>query len=121
MTLQDKWQLKTQVWVLVYQYPVYQWSSCMSISEIEHMPSVIMVWRNDQDHICIETLSALFAVVIEQLNQQELVEQDIKNLIKATFPDFSNTQIQIQVYELKVLLTRLKLLDAPNNNDEEKG
>jgi hypothetical protein len=52
--------IKTQVWVLVYQYPVYQWSSSMSISEIEHMPSVIMVWRNDQDHICIETLSALF-------------------------------------------------------------
>lgn len=121
VTLKDKWQLKTQVWVLVYQYPVHQWSSRMSISEIEHMPSVIMVWRNDQDHICIETLSALFAVLIEQLNQQELVEQDIKNLIKATFPDFSNTQIQIQVDELKVLLTRLKLLDAPNKNDEEKG
>ena len=44
-----------------------------------------------------------------------------KNLIKAIFPDFSNTQIQTQVDELKVLLTRLKLLDAPNNNDEEMG
>jgi len=53
--------------------------------------------------------------------EQELVEQDIKNLIKATFPDFSNTQIQTQIYGLKELLTRLKLLDAPNNNDEEKG
>ena len=118
---QDEWQLNTQVWVLVYEYPVYQWSSSMTISKIEHMPSVIMVWRNDHDHICVESLSALFAVVIEQLSQQELVEQDIKNLIKAMFPDFSNAQIQTQVDELKVLLTRLKLLDAPNNNDEEKG
>ena len=121
LTWQDKWQLNTQVWVLVYQYPVYQWSTSMTISEIELIPSVIMVWRNDQDHICVESLSALFAVVIEQLNQQELVEQDIKKLIKATFPDFSNAQIQTQLDELKIQLTRLKLLDAPNKNDEEKG
>lgn len=121
VTRQDEWQLNTQVWVLVYQYPVYQWSSSMTISEIEIMPSVIMVWRNDHDHICVESLSALFAVVIEQLSQQELVEQDIKNLIKAMFPDFSNAQIQTQIDELKVLLTRLKLLDAPPiNNDEGK-
>ncbi|MCY1162613.1 putative DNA-binding domain protein [compost metagenome] len=120
-TWKSEWQLNTQVWVLVYQYPVYQWSTSMTISEIELIPSVIMVWRNDQDHICVESLSVLFAVVIEQLNQQELVEQDIKKLIKATFPDFSNAQIQRQIDELKVLLTRLKLLDAPNKNDEEKG
>ncbi|MNC54046.1 hypothetical protein D3C75_1035040 [compost metagenome] len=85
------------------------------------MPSAILVWRNDQDNICVESLSVLFAVVIEQLNQQELVEQDIRSLIKATFPDFSSVQIQTQIDELKVLLIRLKLLDLPYTNDEENG
>ena len=92
LTRQSEWQLNTQVWVLVYQYPVYQWSSSTIIAEVEPMPSVILVWRNDQDNICLESLSVLFAMVIEQLNQQELVEQDIRSLIKATFPDFSSVQ-----------------------------
>lgn len=121
LTRQSEWQLNTQVWVLVYQYPVYQWSSSMIIAEAEPMPSAILVWRNDQDNICVESLSVLFAVVIEQLNQQELVEQDIRSLIKATFPDFSSVQIQTQIDELKVLLIRLKLLDLPYTNDEENG
>lgn len=121
ITRQSEWQLNTQVWVLVYQYPVYQWSISMPIFEIESMPSVIMVWRDDQYHICLENLSPLFAVVIEQLNQQELVEQDIKKVIKATFPDFSCVQIQTQIDELKTLLIRLKLLKNCNKNHKEKG
>lgn len=118
VTRQDEWQLNTQVWVLVYQYPVYQWSSSMSISDVVPMPSAIIVWRNNQDHICLERLSPLFAMLIEQLNQKELVEPDIKKLIKVTFPDFSSVQVQTHIDKLKVLLTRLKLLDVPNNNEE---
>lgn len=35
------WQLKTQVWVLVYQYPVYRWA--LNQTELEQAPSAIMV------------------------------------------------------------------------------
>ena len=109
----EDWQLKTPVWVLVYQYPVYQWTLTRVPDVIEPMPSAIMVWRNDQDEVCIEGLSPLFAMLVEQLNQKKLFEQDIQHLIKSICHDFSNEQIQTQIDELKALLIRSRLLNIP--------
>lgn len=120
VTQQSEWQLTTQVWVLVYQYPVYEWLSTMTISQVESMPSAIMVWRNDQHNICVERLSPLFAMLIEQINQKELLEIDIRHLISSTFLDFSSVQVQTLIDELSALLTRLKLLNVPNKNNEQK-
>ena len=42
------WQLTRPIWVLVYQYPVYQWHTGMPLDDINTvsaLPSAIMVWR----------------------------------------------------------------------------
>lgn len=121
--VQDQdWQLTTQVWVLVYQYPVYQWTAAMTASEVQPMPSAIMAWRNAQDQVCIEVLSPLFAMLIEQLNQNaSLGEQDIQHLITSVLPEFSRQEIHLQIDTLKTLLTRLGLIHIPNLPHEKHG
>lgn len=115
------WQLTTQVWILAYQYPVYCWTVTMKLEQVEQAPSAIMVWRDDQDRVCIEPLSPLFAVMIEQIQQNGCIEQELYQLIKAVLPEFVEKEIQQQIYALKALLTRLRLIHIPHNHDEIQG
>lgn len=121
LTEDKNWQLITQVWILAYQYPVYNWTTTTRLEQVEHAPSAIMVWRDDLDQVCVEPLSPLFAMLLEQLNQTKLTESDLYQLIKTVLPEFYEQEIQQQIYALKVLLTRLRLIDIPHNNDEIQG
>ncbi|MCI3879340.1 DNA-binding domain-containing protein [Acinetobacter higginsii] len=121
LTKDKNWQLITQVWILAYQYPVYNWTTTTRLEQVEHAPSAIMVWRDDLDQVCVEPLSPLFAMLLEQLNQAKLTESDLYQLIKTVLPEFYEQEIQQQIYALKVLLTRLRLIHIPHNNDEIQG
>lgn len=113
------WQLTTKVWVLVYQYPVYLWSILMTPEQVELMPGAIMVWRDEQDKVCIEQLSPLFSMVIEQLNQGiQLTDEDIHALIQSVLADLSESDIYLQIQELKNLLIRLRLIRIPHDFKE---
>jgi len=113
------WQLSTKVWVLVYQYPVYMWTTLTTQEQVEIMPGAIMVWRDDQDRVCIEQLSPLFAMLIEQLTQNiMLTEHDIYILIQSILTDLSEPEIYLQIQELKNLLTRLRLIQTPHSFKE---
>ncbi|ADY81180.1 hypothetical protein BDGL_000594 [Acinetobacter pittii PHEA-2] len=113
------WQLSTQVWVLVYQYPVYTWTTLMIPEQVEPMPGAIMVWRDEQDKVCIEQLSPLFAMVIEQLTQNvKLTDQDIHTLIQSVLTDLSEHDIYLQIQELKAMLTRMRLIQVPHDFKE---
>lgn len=115
------WQLTTQIWVLAYQYPVYQWTTAMTPALVESIPSAIMVWRDELDRVRFEVLSPLFAVLIEQLSQKGWMQLDLEHGIKSLLPDLSLQELQIQLCELKALLTRLRLIHVPHNNDEIPG
>ncbi|MEN8347233.1 putative DNA-binding domain-containing protein [Acinetobacter nosocomialis] len=116
------WQLTTKVWVLVYQYPVYTWTTLMTLEQVELAPSAIMVWRDQQDKVCIEQLSPLFAMLIEQLTQNiALTDHDIFTLIHSVLTDLSEPEIYLQIQELKNLLTRLKLIQTPHDFKEVQG
>lgn len=113
------WQLTTKVWVLVYQYPVYTWTTLMTPEQVEPMPGAIMVWRDEQDKVCIEQLSPLFAMVIEQLTQNvKLTDQDIHTLIQSVLTDLSEHDIYLQIQELKALLARMRLIQVPHDFKE---
>ena len=107
------WQLKTQVWVLVYQYPVYRWA--LNQTELEQAPSAIMVWRNLADQVCVEALSPLFAYLIEKLNQAPLAERELRNLMSATLPDLTVQEVDLQMNALSDLLSRLELIHVPQD------
>ena len=107
------WQLKTQVWVLVYQYPVYRWA--LNQTELEQAPSAIMVWRNLADQVCVETLSPLFAYLIEKLNQAPLAERELRNLMSATLPDLTVQEVDLQMNALSDLLSQLELIHVPQD------
>ena len=106
------WQLTTQVWVLVYQYPVYQWS----INQInkDPAPSAIMVWRNKHDRVCVELLTPLTAYLIEQLAQQPLPRIALTEFIQQIIPDLSVSEVNTQLDELAEDLIRLELLYKPD-------
>ncbi|HQW54265.1 MAG TPA: DUF2063 domain-containing protein, partial [Acinetobacter sp.] len=107
------WQLKTQVWVLVYQYPVYRWA--LNQTELEQAPSAIMVWRNLADQVCVEALSPLFAQLIEQLSQAPLSELELGKLIRSTLPSLSSQVVDLQMNALSDLLSRLELIHVPQD------
>ena len=105
------WQLNTHIWILVYQYPVYLWTTEQQY--FEHSPSAVMVWRNQDDQVCVEPLSPLFACLIEQLNLKALTEQELKQLIYTTVPDLSEQEVEQQLKLLSERFTELDLLYIP--------
>ena len=105
------WQLNTHIWILVYQYPVYLWTTEQQY--FEHSPSAVMVWRNHHDQGCVEPLSPLFACLIEQLNLKALTEQELKQLIYTTVPDLSEQEVEQQLKLLSERFTELDLLYIP--------
>ncbi len=116
------WQLTTKVWVLVYQYPVYTWTTLMTLEQVELAPGAVMVWRDEQDKVCIEQLSPLFAMLIEQLTKNiALTDHDIFTLIHSVLTDLSEPEIYLQIQELKNLLTRLQLIQTPHDFKEVQG
>ncbi|WP_144731033.1 HvfC family RiPP maturation protein [Acinetobacter oleivorans] len=116
------WQLSTQVWVLVYQYPVYRWTTLTTQEQVELSPSAVMVWRDEQDSVRIEQLSPLFAMLIEQLTQNiTLTDHDIFTLIRSVLADLTESEIYLQIQELKNLLTRLQLIQTPHDFKEVQG
>ena len=115
------WQLTTQVWILVYQYPVYSWTTTTKPEQVEQEPSAIMVWRDDLDQVSVEVVSPLQAAVIEFIQQNRGMEQTLQQLMKSVLSEFNNEEVQLQIYKLKGLLTRLRLIHVPYNNDEIKG
>lgn len=61
-----------------------------------------MVWRDQQDKVCIEQLSPLFAMLIEQLTKNiALTDHDIFTLIHSVLTDLSEPEIYLQIQELK--------------------
>lgn len=113
------WQLTTKVWVLVYQYPVYTWTTLTTLEQVELAPGAVLVWRDEQDKVCIEQLSPLFAMLIEQLTENiTLTEHDIYTLIQSVLTNLSEHDIYLQIQELKALLIRMRLIQTPHNFKE---
>lgn len=111
LTQSTTWQLTQKVWILVYQYPVYHWTTATTFAQIEPIPSAIMVWRDDQDKVCVESLSPLFAMLIEQLSFKPYSEIELYDLIQSVIPDLSEQETHVQLNELIMLLTQLRLLN----------
>ena len=113
------WQLRHKVWVLAYQYPIYDWTVDTTLTDIEVMPSAIMVWRDHQDKVHLERLSPLFAMLIEQMNLKIYSELELHDLIKLIAPTFSEQEITIQLNQLAATLTNLGLLNHPQNSNRK--
>lgn len=103
---QTVWQLSTQVWILVYQYPVYQWDLQTTLAQVneqinQQIPAIIMVWRNVDDHICRQVISPMLAIVVEQLNQQPLNYQQVMEIVRLHFSyvDDVLTEQLIAIYQ----------------------
>lgn len=94
----------------------------MTPEQAEPIPGAIMVWRDKQDKVCIEQLSPLFAMVIEQLTQNvKLTDQDIHTVIQSVLTDLSGHDIYLQIQELKALLTRTRLIQGSHDFKEVSG
>lgn len=106
----EQWQLTTQIWVLVYQYPVYQWQAGMSIDECQPQPSAIMAWRDAQDQIRVDVLHPVMAILIEQLSQAPQSTEQLTQVLEQYFPEWNVKQYQPQLDELAAYLQQQNLL-----------
>lgn len=105
-------QLTQQVWILVYQYPVYLWSYETKQEEIELAPSAVMVWRDHFDQVRTVPISPMFAMLVELLEQQALTQVQLQEHLQQNLPDFPADQAAEYIHELSVLLKELNLLAA---------
>ncbi|MFX5881270.1 DUF2063 domain-containing protein, partial [Acinetobacter baumannii] len=61
-------------------------------------------------------------MLIEQLTQNiALTDHDIFTLIHSVLTDLSESELYLQIQELKNLLTRLKLIQTPHDFKEVQG
>ena len=104
------WQLKTQVWVLVYHYPVYQWQVHTPVTQCRPQPGAILVWRDVQHQFQQQVLSSIEAVLIEQLQQVAPHLEELQAFLQQTVPQWSETEYQQQIDALQQRLTDLELL-----------
>lgn len=84
-------------------------------TDFEQDPSAIMVWRNQDDQVCVEPLSPLFAYLIEKLNQAPLAEGELRKLMSSTLVDLTAQEIDLQINALSNLLSRLELIYIPQD------
>ncbi|ENU81621.1 hypothetical protein F975_00230 [Acinetobacter sp. ANC 3789] len=106
----EQWQLTTPVWVLVYQYPVYQWQLGISIDECQPQPSAIMAWRDVQDQIQVDVLHPVMAILIEQLSQGPQSTEQLTQVLEQYFPEWNAEQYGQQLDELAIYLQQQNLL-----------
>ncbi|MHA3103918.1 DNA-binding domain-containing protein [Acinetobacter sp. ANC 3791] len=103
----EQWQLTTQIWVLVYQYPVYQWQLGI---ECQPQPSAIMAWRDVQDQIQVDVLHPVMAILIEQLSQGPQSTEQLTQVLEQYFSQWNAEQYGQQLDELAVYLQQQNLL-----------
>lgn len=116
------WQLTRAVWVLVYQYPVYQWHQGTSANDISNLgaaPSAIVVWRAADHRVQMRPISPLYAIALSELQKQfedasaNLNHQQLLALCQSQCADVPNSLIQQSLTELKQQLQHWHLL--PNS------
>lgn len=108
----DHWQLSLSVWVLVYQYPVYHWYEGMSADEIEPQLGAIMTWRDLDDQVCIEVISPLYAILINELNERSISDLELQNILKTQIPSLEEIDVQNTLADLKSFLEYHQILNA---------
>ncbi|WP_111895788.1 DUF2063 domain-containing protein [Acinetobacter sp. MB5] len=104
------WQLITPVWVLVYQYPVYQWQAGMSVADCQVQPSAILVWRDREDQVQVRVISTVWAILIEQLSQSLQSSEQLIDVLVQYFPEWKMAQYERQLDELSTYLKQQALL-----------
>ena len=75
--------LKTNCWLLAYQYPVHTWSTGTTLAEIQLTPTCLLIYRDQHYDIQVHALHPLWAYCIETIQSLELT-------------DFSNLSLHLQ-------------------------
>lgn len=107
----DEWYLNATVWILIYQYPVYQWYEGMSIAQIKIDPNAILAWRDERDQIFIHPISPIHALLIEQLNTHPLSIDTLEAILLSQLPMYSSKEYTNILDDLKFKLKEFQLLD----------
>lgn len=89
--------LSVPIWVLAYQWPVYQWRVGDPISAaLAPAPSVVVAWRDQMDQVRVEPVQPIAAVLLEWLSAATtgLTVQVLSDDLQQTLPQLSPDQIE---------------------------
>lgn len=111
------YHLSVPVWVLAYQWPVYQWTREITLEQIgEPDPSCILVWRSREHHLQQIQVSPIAAFLIEQMSGSASYRvADVVNTLQQAVPQLELAQIEEMVGQVFVLLQQYELLCVVTN------
>ncbi len=106
------YHLSVPVWVLAYQWPVYQWTTQTSLEQIgESDPSCILVWRSREHHLQQLQVSPMAAFLIEQMSVSASCHvADWVDCLQQAVPQLELAQIEQVVEQVLKLLLQQDLL-----------
>lgn len=108
------YQLSVPIWVLAYQWPVYQWTREITLAQIgEPVPSCIVVWRSREHHLQQVQISPIAAFLMEQMTL--LTSFDLTmlvNQLQQALPQLELEQVEQMVGQVLALLQQHDLLCA---------
>lgn len=125
-----EWQLSRPIWVLVYQYPVYEWSATMPLEHMKALstaPSAIMVWRAADHRVQMRPIGPLYAIALSELQKQNedatlnLHHPQLLALCQSQCADVPISMIQQSLTELKQQLQDWQLLPNTRIDLENVG
>lgn len=110
------YQLSVPVWVLAYQWPVYQWTRHTTPQDIgEPSPSCILVWRSREHHLQQVQISPIAAFLMEQMTLLTSFNAiTLVNQLQQAVPQLELEQTEQMVEQVLVLLQQYELLRKVN-------
>ena len=108
--------LKTTCWLLAYQYPVHTWSTATTLTDIQHAPTCLLIYRNQNDDIQIHPLHPLWAFLIEKIQQQQTTQFNVLASQLQAITQLTQEMIDETIINLLSWLKTLTLLHVKTSS-----
>jgi|GEM_PF-249635 len=104
--------LSAPIWVLAYQWPVYQWQVGDVIgADLAPAPSVVVAWRDQRDQVRVEPLQPIAAVLLEWIQHVGVVDWlRLGQQLEAVLPQLTVVQVEEWLQQVGLWLQQRGLL-----------
>ena len=103
-------QLRFPAWVLVYQWPVWQWREGQTPETPMLEPHAVLVWRDATHQQHLEPISPIAALLLEPLTEQQSIPQHVwLTLLSQAVPQATAEQYQLWQQQVQTWLIEREL------------
>lgn len=108
--------LSAPIWVLAYQWPVYQWRVDDQISDqisanLASAPSVVVAWRDQRDQVRVEPVQPIAAVLLEWIQHAAVIDwHRLGQQLQQMLPQLAAVQVEEWLQQVGLWLQQRGLL-----------